>query len=146
MNGTLRRRGIEGMFCTLAYALFDFPSGQMLVANSGLPYPLHYQAEKAQARALKVSGLPLGTFDNVEYDELSVELSPGDTFVFYSDGVTEALRGHEEFGMKRLLRGLEAHGGLSATELGARLMADLEGFVSGDGSGDDVTLVVVKVL
>ena len=134
------------MFCTLAYAVFDFPDRTVCVANSGLPYPLHYRGESGRAEPLKVSGLPLGTFDNVEYDEIPVDLAPGDAFVFYSDGVTEALRGHEEYGVKRLLEGLERHGGLSATEVGARLMADLESFVEGEAPVDDVTLIVVKVL
>jgi sigma-B regulation protein RsbU (phosphoserine phosphatase) len=146
VNGTLRRRGIEGMFCTLAYAFFDFPDRSVRVANSGLPYPLHYRAENGRAAPLKVSGLPLGTFDGVGYEELSVELGPGDAIVFYSDGVTEALRGHEEYGVKRLLRALETHGMLSATELGERLMADLEGFVEGEAPVDDITLIVVKVI
>jgi sigma-B regulation protein RsbU (phosphoserine phosphatase) len=146
VNGTLRRRGIEGLYCTLAYALFDFPNRRLRVANSGLPYPLHYRAESRQAEPLSVSGLPLGTFDGVTYDEVSVELGPGDGFVFYSDGVTEALRGHEEYGVQRLLKGLERHGALPAKKLGERLMADLERFAEGASLGDDVTLIVVKVL
>jgi sigma-B regulation protein RsbU (phosphoserine phosphatase) len=146
VNGTLRRRGIEGLFCTLAYALFDFPGRRLRVANSGLPYPLHYRADRRRAEPLSVSGLPLGTFDGVTYDEVSIELGPGDGFVFYSDGVTEALRGHEEYGVERLLKGLERHGALPAKELGERLMAGLERFTESGTLGDDVTLIVVKVL
>jgi len=146
VNGTLRRRGIEGLFCTLAYALFDFPDRQVRVANSGLPYPLHYKAETGRAETLAVSGLPLGTFDNVEYDELRIDLGAGDAFVFFSDGVSEALRGNEEFGVKRLLKGLEANGALPAAELGANLMARLDAFVGAASPLDDVTLIVVKVL
>ncbi|MCG6928028.1 MAG: GAF domain-containing protein [Acidobacteria bacterium] len=146
VNGTLRHRGIEGLYCTLAYALFDFAGRSVRVANSGLPYPLHYRAGRGRAEPLTVSGLPLGTFDNVEYDELSVELAPGDGFLFFSDGITEALRGHEEYGVKRLRRGLETHGALSARALGEALMADLERFVGSRALTDDATLVVVKVL
>jgi len=146
VNGTLRRRGIEGLFCTLAYAVFDFPDRRVTVGNSGLPYPLHYRAETGRAEPLTVSGLPLGTFDDVDYEELSVELAPGDAFVFFSDGVSEAVRGHEEYGVKRLRRALEAHGTRPATELGKGLMADLEGFVEEETPADDITLIVVKVL
>ncbi len=146
VNGTLRHRGIEGLFCTLAYALFDFPKRTLRVANSGLPYPLHYVARSGRAEPLCVSGLPLGTFDGVTYDEISAELGAGDVFVFFSDGVTEALRGHEEYGVKRLRKGLERHAALPARQLGERLMADLEGFVQGEAPGDDITLIVVKVL
>jgi sigma-B regulation protein RsbU (phosphoserine phosphatase) len=146
VNGTLRHRGIEGLYCTLAYALFDFAGRTVRVGNSGLPYPLHYRSGRGPAEPLTVSGLPLGTFDNVEYDEILVELTPGDAFVFFSDGITEALRGQEEYGVRRLARGLQAHGSLPARALGAALMADVERFVGGGALADDATLIVVKVL
>jgi sigma-B regulation protein RsbU (phosphoserine phosphatase) len=82
----------------------------------------------------------------VSYDELAVELGPGDAVVFYSDGVIEARRGREEYGAERLGRGLEAHASGSATEIGERLVADLEGFLGDESPHDDVTLIVVKIL
>ncbi|HEX9185981.1 MAG TPA: SpoIIE family protein phosphatase, partial [Vicinamibacteria bacterium] len=146
VNRTLRRRGIEGLFCTLAYALFDFQDRSMRVANSGLPYPLHYRAAARAATPVAVAGLPLGTFDGVVYDEVEVELGPGDVVVFYSDGVVEARAGNEEYGAERLLRGLEAHASLDATALGESLLANLEAYLGGETPADDVTLVVVKIL
>jgi sigma-B regulation protein RsbU (phosphoserine phosphatase) len=146
VNRTLRRRSIEGLFCTLAYALFDFQDRSLRVANSGLPHPLHYRAAEGRATPLEVSGLPLGTFDGVTYDEMAVELAKGDLVVFYTDGVVEARRGREEYGPDRLLRGLESRVGLSAHEVGEGLLSDLEGYLGGDSPADDVTLIVVKVL
>jgi sigma-B regulation protein RsbU (phosphoserine phosphatase) len=146
VNRTLRRRGIEGLFCTLSYALFDFPERTLRLANSGLPYPLHYRAAAGQAAPVTVSGLPLGTFDGTTYEELSLPLAPGDVFVFYTDGIVEALRGREEYGVDRLLKGLEAHAGLSASALGERLLADLRGFVEDEAPADDLTLIALKVL
>ena len=106
VNRTLRRKGIEGLFCTLAYALFDFPDQTLRVANSGLPHPAHYRAAAGRAVPIEVSGLPLGTFDGVSYEEVSVPLGMGDLVVFYTDGLVEARRGQEEYGQDRLLRGL----------------------------------------
>ena len=90
--------------------------------------------------------MPLGTFDDVNYEELRIPLAVGDAFAFFSDGVTEALRGHEEYGVRRLLKGLETHGGRTAADLGAELMSGLQGFVGEAPPVDDVTLIVVKVL
>jgi sigma-B regulation protein RsbU (phosphoserine phosphatase) len=146
VNRSLRRRGIEGLFCTLAYALFDFEEGSLRVANSGLPHPFHYKAAEKRAMPVAVSGLPLGTFDGVTYDEVSVELAKGDVIVFYTDGLVEARQGREEYGPERLLRGLEAHAALAAPELGEHLLADLEGFLGDESPADDVTLIVVKVI
>jgi sigma-B regulation protein RsbU (phosphoserine phosphatase) len=146
VNRSLRRRGIEGLFCTLAYALFDFPDGSLQVANSGLPHPLHYRAAEKRAAPIEVSGLPLGTFDGVSYDEVRVTLAKGDVVVLYTDGLVEARRGREEYGPERLLRGLEAHAGLPAPELGEKLLSDLGDFLGDEIPTDDVTLIVVKVL
>jgi sigma-B regulation protein RsbU (phosphoserine phosphatase) len=96
VNRSLRRRGIEGLFCTLAYALFDFQDRSLRVANSGLPHPFHFRAAEGRAAPLDVSGLPLGTFDGVSYDEVAVELAKGDVVVFYTDGLVEARQGREE--------------------------------------------------
>jgi sigma-B regulation protein RsbU (phosphoserine phosphatase) len=146
VNRTLRRRGIEGLYCTLAYALFDFQDRSLRLANSGLPHPFHYRAATGRAGQLDVSGLPLGTFDGASYDEIAVDLAPGDVFVFYTDGLVEGRRGREEYGPERLVRGLEAHATLPAPALGERLLADFEGFLGEASPADDVTFVVVKVL
>jgi sigma-B regulation protein RsbU (phosphoserine phosphatase) len=146
VNRTLRRRGIEGMFCTLAYALFDFQDRTVRLANSGLPYPLHYRASEGGAVPLTVSGLPLGTFDGAAYEEAAVPLASGDVLVFYTDGVIEARRDREEYGVDRLLQGLATHATLPAPALGDQLLADLGAFLGEAHPADDVTLVVVKVL
>jgi sigma-B regulation protein RsbU (phosphoserine phosphatase) len=146
VNRTLRRRGIEGLFCTLAYALFDFQDRTLSLANSGLPYPLHFRAKTGEAAPMTVSGLPLGTFDGTTYEEASVDLEKGDVFVFYTDGLVEALRGREEYGVDRLLRGLEAHARASATAIGERLLEDLHGFIEDVPPADDLTLIVFKIL
>jgi phosphoserine phosphatase RsbU/P len=146
VNRTLRRRGIEGLFCTLGYALFDFKDETVRLANSGLPYPLHYQATSGRCAPLEVGGLPLGAFDGATYEEASVDLSPGDVFVFHTDGLSEARRGSDDYGTARLARQVEAHARLSAPGIGDKILEDLEAFLGGDVPGDDVTLIVVKVL
>jgi phosphoserine phosphatase RsbU/P len=146
VNRTLRRRGIEGLFCTLAYALFDFQERSLRLANSGLPHPLHYRAALGRVVSLDVSGLPLGTFDGSSYEELRTSLEPGDALVFYSDGVIEARRGAEEYGVERLSQGLAACASLPAPGIGGRLAADLEAFLGSESPHDDVTIIVVKIL
>ena len=51
VNRTLRRRGVEGLFCTLGYALFDFGARTVRIANSGLPYPLAFPGRHRFVRA-----------------------------------------------------------------------------------------------
>jgi sigma-B regulation protein RsbU (phosphoserine phosphatase) len=111
-----------------------------------LPYPLHRQAASGQCTEIEASGLPLGTFDDVQYDEYVIELAPGDVFVFATDGLTEARHAHEDYGVARLRQLVQDAAGLSATALGERILEDLEGFMGGAAPSDDVTLVVVKIL
>ncbi len=146
MNRTLRRRGVEGLFCTLAYALFDFQDGVMRVANSGLPPPIHYRASKKRAAPIAVAGLPLGTFDSAVYDEVRLELEAGDIIVFYSDGLVEARARREEYGIERLIAATEAHAALEARALGERLRAGFDEFLADEDPADDVTLIVIKTL
>ncbi len=55
---------------------------------------------------MKVAGLPLGLFEEAEYEEYTLPCSPGDLVVFYTDGVTEAVNsGSEDFGAERLEEG-----------------------------------------
>ena len=145
-NRTLRQRGVEGFYCTLAYAEFDFAARRLRLVNSGLPYPLHYQAARGRCELLEVAGLPLGTFDESRYEELVVDLATGDVLVFFSDGVTEAWNGTEEYEIARLTREVEEHAGLSAPLIGERILEDLNRFLGHTPPPDDVTLVVVKVL
>lgn len=146
VNRTLRRRGLDGFFCTLAYAVFDLKERRMTLGNSGLPYPLRYQPGTGRAEAVELPGVPLGAFDGSTYDERTLELASGDVFVFFTDGLVEASRDGEEYGSVRLREQVEKHASLGAGQIGARVLADLDSFVGGATPADDVTFVVVKIL
>jgi sigma-B regulation protein RsbU (phosphoserine phosphatase) len=144
-NNTLRRRGMDGLYCTLTFALFDFGARRVTVANSGLPYPIHYRAATSRCEPIELPGLPLGAFDGATYDEKTLELAAGDVLVFYTDGVTEAWNGTEQYGGERLARRVEANAGLSAAKIGERILSEVGQFEGTGSPADDVTLVVVKL-
>jgi sigma-B regulation protein RsbU (phosphoserine phosphatase) len=146
VNRTLRRRGVEGLFCTLGYAVFDFKDKTVRVSNSGLPYPLHFCAATGRCVPLEVGGLPLGAFDGATYDEVSLDLGSGDVIVFHTDGLMDARNQTEEYGTARLLAQVEQHAALSAPGLGEKILQDLEAYLGDEVPADDVTLIVVKVL
>jgi phosphoserine phosphatase RsbU/P len=145
VNRTLCTRGVDGLFCTLAYALFDFGQRTVTLANSGLPYPLHYRAATGRCEPIVLPGLPLGAFEAATYDERVIDLEPGDVIVFHSDGVSESHTGGEDYGLARLRRQVEEHAGSSAARLGERILADVSAFMGDAARGDDLTLLVVKV-
>src|SRR5262249_51204550 len=92
VNRTLRKRGAEGFYCTVAFGVLDFGARRMVLANSGLPYPVVYRADRGRVETIDLAGLPLGTFDSATYEERVVPVARGDVVVFYTDGLTEARR------------------------------------------------------
>jgi sigma-B regulation protein RsbU (phosphoserine phosphatase) len=145
VNRTLHRRGVEGLYCTVSYALFDFEDGSVRIANSGLPYAQHYRAAQARCEPIEVGGLPLGSFEGANYDERTLELGAGDVFVFATDGAVEAYNGKEEYGPARLRAQVESHARETAQELGEAILEDLARFMGDATAGDDLTLIVVKI-
>ena len=108
VNTILHERGLEEYDCTLCYAFFDFKRRAVLLANSGLPYPIRCRV--TAARQVELPGMPLGLFAGATYDEIAFDLAAGDLFVFCSDGVFEAFAPDgQEFGAERLLGVVAAH-------------------------------------
>ena len=81
VNLSLAERRIEAQFVSLIYAVWDDPTRTLLVTNSGLPRPIHVHGGKNHV--IEATGLPLGLFDDVDYDEFRFKMKPGDLFVFF---------------------------------------------------------------
>ena len=73
-------------------------------------------------------------------------LEPGDIFVGFTDGISEAMnRADEEWGEEQLIPAAAAHADKPACEIIPHLMSDADRFVDGAPQHDDMTLVVVKL-
>jgi sigma-B regulation protein RsbU (phosphoserine phosphatase) len=145
-NSILHERQLEEYYCTLCYAVFDFKRRTLVLANSGLPYPKRYSAATNTVSQLELPGVPLGSFAGSTYDEMSLELSAGDVFVFCSDGVTEALDGlGREFGNERLLAVVEASHEKSARDIVDDIFSAVWSFRGDTPPNDDMTAVAIKI-
>jgi sigma-B regulation protein RsbU (phosphoserine phosphatase) len=144
MNRILHDRQLEAYYCTLCYAQFDFKRRHVTMANSGLPYPIHCSAEGcAQVHS---PGVPLGSFPGITYDELTIELRVGDVFVFFSDGISEAMDAESgEFGTERLLGVIERHRTQTAKAITDAIFAAVYEFCGSAEQNDDRTVVVLKI-
>ena len=92
---------------------------------------------------LDASGLVLGIEPAQKYHEVRTTLQVGDAVVLYTDGVTEARRDNELYGVERLDRVLSDHGQLSPGELARVVLDDCRSFARGE-LADDCAVVVVK--
>ncbi|HKT78823.1 MAG TPA: GAF domain-containing protein [Vicinamibacterales bacterium] len=152
INTILSERQLEEYYCTLCYALFDFKRRVMVMANSGLPYPVlsrnthRPESEREPPAPLVIPGIPLGLFQDTTYDELTVELVVGDLFVFCTDGVYDAQDvAGRSFGSARLEEVVQRSGQKSAGELVDDIFAAVEDFRGERAPTDDMTVVALKI-
>jgi sigma-B regulation protein RsbU (phosphoserine phosphatase) len=144
MNTILHERQLEPYYCTLCYSLFDFKRRTVMLANSGLPYPV--RCSGGTAAQIVLPGVPLGSFGGSSYDEVSFDLVAGDVFVFCSDGVFEAndARGRE-FGVERLSQVVLAASGQPARAIVEEVFTAVADFRGEARAKDDMTVVAIKI-
>ena len=143
-NTILHERQLEEYYCTLCYAVFDLKRRRVTLANSGLPYPIRCAAHTVSQ--IELPGVPLGSFAGSTYDEAAFDLSPGDVFVFCSDGVFEANDAiGREFGAERLLAVVEGACRRSALELVDAIFTAVQEFRGDAPPNDDMTAVAVRI-
>jgi sigma-B regulation protein RsbU (phosphoserine phosphatase) len=76
-----------------------------------------------------------------------VALAPGDSFLFFTDGLSEAMNTKAElFGEQRLRDILEQSDALGSEELKERILGEIRSFVGEAAQHDDMTMVILKVV
>ena len=144
MNTILHERQLEEYYCTLCYALFDLKRHSVVLANSGLPYPL--RCTVAECGQIELPGVPLGSFPGVTYDQLTLPLAAGDVFVFCSDGIFEAFNEEgQEFGARRLIDIVQSARERTSRQIVGAVFDEVGSFRGHAPQNDDMTAVVVKI-
>ena len=144
VNFSLGERRIDGQFVSLIYAVWDDEQQTLQVANSGLPRPLYWHDDKIEI--IEATGLPLGLFDDADYDEFTFNAKPGDKFVFFSDGILDARNeAGDLFGRSRVEQIVANSDGVSAEGLVNSLFDAVAEHAAGVETFDDQTVVVIKV-
>ena len=128
----------------LCYAAFDFKKRQLVIANSGLPYPVRWS--EGVCAPIELPGVPLGSFQGSTYDELTYALHTGDLFVFCSDGVYEAMNVNgDEYGAERLIEMVAQSRTLTPRAVVDAIFDAVEAFRDGAPPNDDMTAVAVRI-
>jgi sigma-B regulation protein RsbU (phosphoserine phosphatase) len=144
VNFSLGERRIEAQYICLMYAVWDDDRRTLQVANSGLPRPIYLHDGKVEI--IEATGLPLGLFDDAEYEEFSFRTKPGDMFVFFSDGILDASnKAGEMFGRKGVERVIAACPEQSPECVVSSLFQAVEEHSEGQSAFDDQTVVAIKV-
>jgi len=144
-------------FITMTYAVIDLRARTMTYARAGHT-PLIYvpgvcaHGAPRQVQILAPDGMVVGLkLDNGEMFnrhlvEETIALQPGDLYLLFTDGISEAMNARDDlFGETRLGQLVETHAHLPSEELRERMLREIAAFVGDAPQHDDMTMILVKV-
>jgi len=146
LNDALQERKLDSQYVTMLYAVWNDGNQTLQVGNAGSTQPIFVTAA-GEVSTIHATGFPLGMFADVEYEEFTLSTRPGDSVVFISDGITDALNANDEsFGTDRLCRILAECDRSTAKAIGQAILKAVSDFQGGSEHFDDETVVVLRVL
>lgn len=135
----------NGLYFTLAYGILNTKTLEFRYVNAGHD-PLVVIPLDGPPRILESSGFAIGFIEDIDFEEYSLTLRPGDRVCIYSDGVPEAMDEHlEEFGDRQMLEVLELGKTLPVDESVQLLMNAVERWSRKNGPKDDVSILMFEV-
>lgn len=130
-------------YATLFLAVYDGHSHRLTYSNGGHLPPILISKD-GTIRRLESGGTVVGLFDNMSYDEDSVEMHPGEIFLAYSDGVTEPENDFGEFGEMRLIDLVRSNRHLPLAQISQTVTMAVDDWIGDKEQPDDVTLVLAR--
>lgn len=132
-------------FVTMFYAVFDMGSGRMNLASAGHNPVLVFDKSEFLVKKVTASGMFLGTFENLEYEEKKMSMDEGDIFFMYTDGLVEAMNPkREQYGYDRLVSKLMMFGDYPCSRIIEEILSDVKDFTRGAPFEDDITILAIK--
>jgi serine phosphatase RsbU (regulator of sigma subunit) len=137
----------SGRFMTLFYTEIDTPNNSIRWVNAGHEPAMVYDPATDSFSDLNGSNnLPLGVFEDAEFEEKKRELTPGQVIIIATDGIWEARNPDGKmFGKDRIYEIIRQNASASANEIQNAALESLERFQKEAKLEDDLTLVVIKI-
>jgi sigma-B regulation protein RsbU (phosphoserine phosphatase) len=142
LNRVISDNTAPGVFVTLVWGVWD--GRRLTYCNAGHPAPRLVRAGGA-VESLEAGGPLLGVIADATYEAATVTLETGDSVVLYTDGLTEARRGEEEYGDTRFDATLTEHRAGSAQQI-LDAACDAAWEFSGGPPIDDLTVLVLRAI
>jgi hypothetical protein len=140
-------------FVTASYAVLDARAASLRFARAGHNKPILYNPRRhPPIRQLDSKGMALGMYQGGLFDQLiqetEIRIGPGDLFLLYTDGLTEARsRSGDAYGTDRLEASVaRTHGDLPSAALADRLLDDLRAFTAGAPQDDDIAILCLTCI
>lgn len=146
MNAELARDNERQFFVTALVGRIELASGTLSWCSAGHPLPLRAAQGGAPACLQEMAaGISLGIVEDATYHESTVQLSPGDVLLLFTDGVTEAINGTGElFSDARLSRAFGDNASGPVTEIVDRIVDAVTLFAEGAPQEDDITVLALR--
>jgi serine phosphatase RsbU (regulator of sigma subunit) len=147
INSLVYRSTAVEQFATFFLARIEESSLTLDYSNAGHNYPVVFRKGGGR-QTLERGGTVVGILESADFEQGSLALAPGDRVLFYTDGINEAANARGElYGDERLCQLVDAlPAELSARETIERIFAGVRGFLDGTEPGDDMTVMVLRVL
>jgi len=141
----------EDMFISMIYLILDSRTSDITLARAGHDPPFLYRAATGDIEKINPKGMALGIDSGEVFDRVCVDfkftLEPGDCLLLYTDGASEALdQNGMEFGIARLVQGLQASASGPADSVISRITEDIKDYVGNLPQHDDITLIAIRKL
>ncbi|WP_027371589.1 SpoIIE family protein phosphatase [Desulfovermiculus halophilus] len=134
------------MFITMFYLKYYPQSREIAYSNAGHNLPLIWKSRRQEFQVLDAEGLILGIKPEVEYEEKTERLEPGDVLVLYTDGITEARNQMGDFfGEQRLCSLIREQSSAHPHEVIDHLLNQLQLFTGSENFKDDISMVVMRI-
>lgn len=149
LNTLFRANAPRGTFVTMSYAVIDLDARTLRFARAGHT-PLVLRRADGSVKALRPAGMALGMAEPSVFEDAlraeTVALAPGDTLVFYTDGISEARAADGTLYTDGRLAEVAAAETGSAEATLAALQQSVGAHAAAAEAADDSTAVVVRIL
>lgn len=150
VNAAMRINLDRKSFVTAACLIITRDGTRMSYSRAGHPMLVHASGD-GEPNHIECAGIALGLVNNTSvFEELieehTVDLNPGDRFLLYTDGLTEATNTDKaSYGTERLFACLHDSRAKDADGIIEALLADVKKFMAGEPAFDDLTLLAFRV-
>lgn len=146
LNAYLYSHLPQSRFVRVLYGVLDPERATFEYANAGHVPPIVFRARSKEVEWLGEGDIALAIHGDTEYKLGRVEFEPGDMLVYYTDGVTEAVRSGIPFGQRRFAEIVERYGVGTPGEMVQAVRRAVESWVGDTGLRDDLALLVSQVV
>jgi sigma-B regulation protein RsbU (phosphoserine phosphatase) len=134
-----------GLYFTIGYGVLDLSTGQLRYAAGGHT-PLVIVNKAGDIQSIDPDGMSVGWMEDVDYEEINLQLQPGDRLYMYSDGVPEAMDGElNEFSNERMLELITSGRGQAINDSVGALLQAVQKWCGRSGPKDDVSILALEL-